>query len=398
MRVAHAALLAAAKRAAAWAHGPMTQPLIRLEAVEGGLQVQVKGPSGWLSCWVPEAAEPASGSGEASSESWGVTAEPGALLRLVTAVHGREFLELALVEQAGGERLLVEGAGLQLLDPRSGLQGLEAAGVVPELAGEERWELRLPAQRLAGLLEWGVFAAAEPEANAARAQLILQAANEEARVLATDGRVLAVATALLGVPASGPIEAVLPAGAAKRLQAVVASLPELATVTLVSHDDGVLLVSCEEEGVDLLLAAAGNAPEPPAVGKVLGQLAERKPLATVQVTTAVRRDLAAVIGSHGTRAVELRAGGTSGASENVLVATARRDADASAETAFATVSLPATDCQPGAVSADSELLGQVLSRLAGELVEISSTERFVVLDQASEDAVTARVVLVRLGA
>ena len=393
MRVAHAALLAATKRAAGWAHGPMTPPLIRLEAVEGGVQLQVKGPSGWLSCWVPEAAEPAPSSGEASSEPWGVTAEPQALLRLVTAVHGREFLELALVEQAGGERLLVEGAGLQLLDPRSGLQGLEAAGVVPEIEGIERWELRLPAQRLAGLLEWGVFAAAEPEANAARAQLILQAANEEVRVLATDGRVLAVATALLGSPVAGPIEAVIPAAAAKRLAAVVASLPELAVVALVSHDDGVLLVSCEEEGVDLLVPAAGHQLEPPAVGKVLGQLAARQPLATVQVTTAFRRDLAAVTGSHGTRAIELKAAG-----EGALVATARRDTDAAAEAAWATVSLPATDCQPGSVSADSELLGRVLALLAGELVEISSTERFVVLDQASEAAVTARVVLVRLGA
>ena len=129
------------------------------------------------------------------------------------------------------------------------------------------------------------------------------------------------------------------------------------------------------------------------MGKVLGQLAARQPLATVQVTTAFRRDLAAVTGSHGTRAIELKAAG-----EGALVATARRDTDAAAEAAWATVSLPATDCQPGSVSADSELLGRVLALLAGELVELSSTSRFVVLDQASEAPVTARVVLVKLSA
>ena len=363
----------------------MTPPVIRLAAQDQGLQLQVRGPSGWLSEWL-EGEECSPG------ESWGITAEPKALLGLLSAIHGRERLALSLVEQAGGERLSVEGSGLHLLDPRSGLQGLEAAGVVPALEEEEAWSLSLPADRLAGLLEWGVMAAADPEANAARAQLILQAVNEEVRVLATDGRVLAVATALLGTPAAGPLETVLSAAAARRLQTVAGSLPEAAVLELIGMSGGTLLVLCEAEGVELLVPAAANAPEPPAVGKVIQQLAERKPLATIQVTPALRRDFAAVANSLGAKAVELRS------SEGALVATARRDVDAAGEQAFATVSLPATDGHNGTVAADAELLGRVLSQLSGQTVEVSSTQRFVVLDQTSEAPVTARVVLVRLGA
>lgn len=380
MRVLHAALLAAVRRAALWSHGPMAQPLIRVEALEGGLQLQVKGPVGWLSEWVE-------GEGE---HNWGVTAEPKALLEIVSAIHSRQELDLALVQQAGGERLQVSGAGLLLLDPRSGLQGLEAAGVLPEVEAEERWSLELPAERLASLLEWGCAAAAAPEVNAARAQLILQAANEEVRVLATDGRVLAVATTLLAQPVAAAVEAVVPAAAAKRLAGVVSALEPELPVLVVGLADGQLLVSAG--GVEVLVAAAGHLPEPPAVGQVLRQLADRQPLAAIRVTPALRRDWALVAGSHGARAVELLV------REGALVATARRDVAAAGEQAFATVSLPA-ECQGGAGSraaVDGELFGQLLHRLNGEELELATTNRFVVLDQTSESPVTVRAVVLRL--
>ena len=387
MKLPHAGLLASVKRLALWAHGPMTQPLVRLEAVDGGLQLQVKGPTGWLSEWVPTVP------GESTEESWGLTAEPRALLELLSAIHGRQELEIALVEQAGGQRLQVEGAGFVLMDPRSGLQGLEAAGVVPEVEAEELWGLELPAERWAGLLDWGQFAAAEPEVNPARAQLILQAQAEEVRVLATDGRVLVAATTLLAAPVAAAVESVLSAAAAKRLAAVVGTLEETEPVTFTGLADGQVLVSAAgAQGAVDVLVAAGRAPEPPAVGSVLRQLADRQPLAQVNVTPAWRRDFALVAGSHGARAVGLAA------REGALVATARRDTEAAAEQAFAVISLPASDCQSGEVLVDGQLFGQLLHRLSGEAVELSRTGRFVVLDQLTDAPVTVRAVLLRLDA
>jgi len=391
MRVAAEPLAKAAKRLSRWASGPLTTPVAVLEAEDGQLSLRVKGPAGWFVEQV-QALEPepeVEAEAQGPEPPWGLTADPAKLESILSGIRRRQELELQLVGAPGRERLEITGEALHLLDPNSGLGSLAEAGQLPELTAEERWCLELPAERLARLLALGSWAAAKPEANAARAQLILQARDEQASILATDGRVLVEARALLTRPAAEPLETVLPAIVATRLAELLKSLPELAELTLLGLADGSLLVECSEPAVSLLLPAV-SAPEPPAIGAVVSQLAGRQVLAQLDVNRALRDDVALLAGHQGTKALLLRPAPAS------LVASSRHDLDLDDGTAV--VSLPAETPEPvpsEAVLLDAALLHQALGQLAGETIELSCTDRLVCLDQLSEAAVSCRVVLLR---
>lgn len=393
MRFVHKELLALSKRAAAWQKGlamaganAEQRSYGQLSIGDGALSFAVRGPHGWL-------AETLAGEGE--EEAFEIGADPKSLLDRIAEVYGRPEVELSFV---AGERprFVVEAEGYRkplLMDPLTGFCP-EVLVALPEVDVEAAVaRTSLLAGQLKALLKFALHAAPSVEASPQRAVVTLVFEEEEAKGLATDGRLVMCARGTALTEAKERWELHLATPAAERLFGLLSTVPELEEVELAvvpGDPDQMLVVSFEAASAVAVL------PLPLAEGlpveKLLAGALDRVPMATVVVTPRTVHDLQAV-GTDRAVIFESTAHG--------LKVVSRADSDAAGEEKLAAVEVPASECSPARMAVDAVLVSRLVALMNGDTLElqVAKSDRgtgLLVIEQGNEADVSVLAALVGL--
>jgi len=373
VRFVHSALLEAAKRAAGWQHGITAQPgLMRVE--QGVLAWMVRGRAGWLRMEV--AAE-----GDVDLEAGATGA---AVLDVVRLVSGREEVFLSSDAEASQVVLVAAGGYRDVVPMAEGWQPARQAEVLELAPGPRVWSWQMPNQELVQLLELGCWAAAADEASAL-AVVELEARGAAVTVRASDGVKVAQVTGGLLEAAGEGERLVLPIAAAKRWLELAKGQPELSKAVIANRTE---MVVVHWGNTEVVAFTQLEAQVDPGLAAVLGGIKDREPIARVPVSTALRRDLAAVCG-HGGSAVVVR-------SAEVLTVSSLHRPDISRQMA---VELPATVLGEGEIAIDSAGLVESFRLLGGQL-ELSVGEvgmnRTLLIEAAGSGGVHTLIALVGL--
>jgi hypothetical protein len=392
MRFVHKELLSLAKRSAAWQKGlalagavPEQRSYGQFAASEGEARFTVRGPHGWLSDVVE-------GAGEGSFE---IGADPKALVDRVVEVWGRDAVELE-ADLGDRPRLVVSAEGYSkrlLMDPSTGFTP-EALVPLPEVDVEASMRTAvLVVEQLQGVLRFALQAAPSEKESPQRAVVTLSFEEEEVKATATDGRLVMCARGTVVDAAQEAWQLHLGTAAAERLYGLLSTVADLDQVVLdvvPGEPDALLVVSFKEatpmavmplpikEGLD--------------VDRLFENAGDRTPMATVVVTPRTVHDLQAV-GIE--RAVVLES------SAHGLKVWARVDTDDAGEDKVAAVDVPASECHPGLMAVDAELLAKLIGLLNGDTLELQAAKGkrgtgMLVVEQSNESDINVLAALVGL--
>ena len=388
----HRELLALSKRSAAWQKGlamagatPEQRSYGQFAASDGQAVLTVRGPYGWLSDWVP-------GDG---GEDFEIGADPKSLVERIGEVWGREEIDLS-AELGDRPRLVVTAEGYSkrlLMDPSTGFTP-EALVPLPEVdldAAEATTSLVV--DQLQEVLKFALQAAPGEKESPQRAVVTLGFDADEVKALATDGRLVMCARGSVATPAAEAWELHLSTSAAERLYGLLSTVADLDTAHLAvvpGASEQMLVVSFEEATATAVMPLPLTQGLP--VEVLLSNAGDRTPMATVVMTPRVFRDIQAV-GVERAVVVE--------SSKHGLRVWARIDTDDAGDDKVAAVDVPASECAPGRMAVDAELLAKLTALLNGEQLEFSAAKGkrgtgMLMVEQVSDGQINVLAALVGL--
>lgn len=392
MRFIHRELLALAKRSAAWQKGlamagatPEQRSYGQFSAGGGQAALTVRGPHGWLSDYV-------AGDG---GEDFEIGADPKSLVERIGEVWGREEIDLA-AELGDRHRLVVTAEGYSkrlLMDPGTGFTP-EALVPLPEVDLDAAVSsISLVVDQLQEVLKFALQAAPSEKESPQRSVVTLAFEADEVKAMATDGRLVMCARGSVATPAAEAWAVHLGTAAGERLYGLLSTVADLDTVHLAvvpGEPDQLLVVSFEDATAMAVMPLVVKEGLP--VEALLANAGERSPMATVVVTPRTAKDIQAV-GVERAVVVE--------SSQHGLKVWARVDTDDAGDDKVAAVDVPASECAPGRMAVDAELLAKLTALMNGDTLELTAAKGkrgsgMLLVHQANESDINVLAALVGL--
>lgn len=314
-----------------------------------------------------------------------VGATGAALLDMAKLVTGRERVNLTTDAEASQVVLVADGGYRDAVPMAGGWCPADQADPYTEGPGPRVWKWNLANQEWVALLEAGVWGAADGEANPQMAFVEFEAKGTTLTVRACDGVKIATASGCLLEPCE-EVTLVVPKAVAAGWLEIARSHPEMAQACI-AHRTNQLVMHWANEAVICFTPL----PDQTELGlaDLVGGLADRESLAQMQVSTATRRDMAAVCG-HGGEAVVLK-----GEAGRLALRTLHRSESAR----DMAVELPATAVGTGEIAVDSASFLEacrLMNGLIGLSLGTAGMNRALLIESESKGGLHTLVALVAL--